>query len=236
MGWHFHCSAPKSDPDAYVAHFNERPVVWMHRENLLDESTSLAHGVWLDDEEVARAGEAGVGVGHCPTSNCYMADGPIRLHDLRNAGAVVSLGTDGSACDHRQDMFEQMKQSIFVQRITTLDPLAATAEEALELATREGARHLGIDAGVLAPGKLADIAVVDMQSVHLQPLNRTVSTLVYAARGSDVAMTIVGGEVIYEDGASTKVDDSEVIAEAQTRSAELITRAGIEPLLTPWRV
>ena len=127
-----------------------------------------------------------------------------------------------------------MKQSILVQRLNTLDPSAATAEQSLEMTTREGARHLGSDAGVLVPGKFADIAVIDLQSVHLQPLNRTISTLVYAARGSDVDMTIVGGEVIYENGASTKVDEAEVIAEAQARSRDLIQRAGLQPLLSAW--
>ena len=233
--WHIHCSAPKSDPDAYVSCYGERPVAWMHRAGLLDERAALSHGVWLDDEEVAHVGAAGAGVAHCPTSNCYMADGAIRMRDLRSAGAVVSLGTDGSACDHRQDMFEQMKQAVFVQRLHTLDPTALRAEEALELATREGARYLGIDAGVIAPGKLADLAVIDLDRVHLQPLNRTISTLVYAARGSDVVMTIVGGEVIYENGASTRVDEGEVIAEARARSAELIERAGLHGLLDPWR-
>lgn len=233
-GWHIHCSAPRSDPDAYVSCYGERPVEWMHRAGLLDGRAALAHGVWLDDNEVARIGEAGAGVAHCPTSNCYMADGALRLRDLREAGAVVSLGTDGSACDHRQDMFEQMKQAVFVQRLTTLDPTASHAEEAFCLATREGARYLGIDAGVIAPGKLADLAVIDLDRPHLQPLNRLVSTLVYAARGSDVVMTIVGGEVIYENGAAVKVDEGEVIAEARARSAELIDRAGLHGLLKPW--
>ena len=233
--WHFHCSAPQTDPAAYVSCYGERPVVWMQRAGILDERAALSHGVWLDDEEVSYIGEAGAGVAHCPTSNCYMADGAIRMGDLRSAGAVVSLGTDGSACDHRQDMFEQMKQAIFVQRLTTLEPTSLRSEEVLELATREGARYLGIDAGVLAPGKLADIAVVDLDRVHLQPLNRTISTLVYAARGSDVVMTIVGGEVIYENGSSTKVDEAEVVAEARARSAELIEKAGLHGLLVPWR-
>ena len=223
--WHFHCSAPQTDPAAYVSCYGERPVVWMQRAGILDERAApLSHGVWLDDEEVSYIGEAGAGVAHCPTSNCYMADGAIRMADLRTAGGVVSLGTDGSACDHRQDMFEQMKQAIFVQRLTTLEPTSLRSEEVLELATREGARYLGIDAGVLAPGKLADIAVVDLDRVHLQPLNRTISTLVYAARGSDVVMTIVGGEIIYENGSSTKVDEAEVVAEAKARSAELIDK------------
>ena len=233
--WHIHCSAPQTDPAAYVSCYGERPVEWMHRAGILDERAAIAHGVWFDDNEVSYVGSAGAGVAHCPTSNCYMADGAIRMKDLRSAGAVVSLGTDGSACDHRQDMFEQMKQAIFVQRLHTLDPIALRSEDALELATREGARYLGIDAGVLAPGKLADIAVVDLERVHLQPLNRTISTLVYAARGSDVVMTIVGGEVIYENGASTKVDEAEVIAEARARSAELIARAALHDLLVPWR-
>ena len=233
--WHIHCSAPQTDPDAYLSCYDERPVHWMHRAGILDERAAIAHGVWFDDDEVTALGEAGAGVAHCPTSNCYMADGAIRMNDLRSAGVTVSLGTDGSACDHRQDMFEQMKQAIFVQRLTTLEPTSLRSEDALELATREGARYLGIDAGVLAPGKLADIAVVDLDRVHLQPLNRTISTLVYAARGSDVVMTIVGGEIIYENGSSTKVDESEVIAEAQARSAELIERAGLHGLLVPWR-
>ncbi len=126
-----------------------------------------------------------------------------------------------------------MKQSVFVQRLHNLDPIASNAQESLELATREGARYLGIDAGILEPGKLADIAVVDVDRVHLQPLNNVIGTLVYAARGSDVVMTIVGGEVIYENGSSTRVDDAEVVAEAKARSSELIDRAGLHGLLTP---
>ena len=233
--WHIHCSAPQTDPAAYVSCYGERPVEWMNRAGILDERAAIAHGVWLDDHEVASIGEAGAGVAHCPTSNCYLADGAIRMNDLRSAGAVVSLGTDGSACDHRQDMFEQMKQAVFMQRLHHLDPTALRSEEALELATRQGARYLGIDAGTLEPGKLADIAVVDLDRVHLQPLNRTIATLVYAARGSDVVMTIVGGEIIYENGTSTKVDEAEVIAEARARSKDLIERAGLENLLKPWQ-
>lgn len=77
--------------------------------------------------------------------------------------------------------------------------------------------------------------MVDLERVHLQPLNRIISTLVYAARGSDVVMTIVGGGVIYENGTSTKVDEAEVITEARARSAELIERAELTGLLVPWR-
>ncbi len=128
-----------------------------------------------------------------------------------------------------------MKQAVLLQRVQTLDPTASTAEEALELATREGAKLLGIDAGVIARSKLADIAVVDFGHPHLTPLHRAVTALVYSAHPSDVVMTIVGGEVIYEGGRCTRVDEAEVMAEAQARAEELIRRAGLERLRIQWR-
>jgi 5-methylthioadenosine/S-adenosylhomocysteine deaminase len=128
-----------------------------------------------------------------------------------------------------------MKMAGLLQRVHALDPTAATAEEALELATREGARYLGIDAGQIAAGRLADLAVIDLQRPHLTPRHRTVSALVYSATPADVVMTIVGGEIVYENGACTRVDQAEVMAEAQGRAADLVRRAGLEGLREPWR-
>jgi 5-methylthioadenosine/S-adenosylhomocysteine deaminase len=235
-GWHTHCSEARADPDIYLEAYGIRPVDWLYGEGLLGEGGTIAHGIWFDDKEVERVGETGTGVSYNPTSNQYLASGSIRLRDLRDAGAIVGVGTDGPGCGHRQDLFEEMKQSILIQRVHTLDPRASTAEEALELATREGARYLGIDAGILAPGKLADVVVVDLQRPHLRPLHRVVSALVYSVRGSDVVMTIVGGEVIYEDGRCIRVNEEAVMAEAQARAGELIARAGFSDLQKPWRV
>ena len=234
-GWHTHCSEARADPDIYLEAYGVRPVEWLYREGLLGRGGTIAHSIWLDDKEVAAIGETSTGVSYNPTSNQYLASGTIRLRDLRGAGAVVGLGTDGPGCGHRQDLFEQIKQAILVQRVQTLDPTVTMAEEAFELATREGARYLGIDAGVLAPGKLADIAVVDLERPHLRPLHRTVATLAYSVRGADVTMTIVGGRVVYEDSRCTTVDEDEVMDEAQRRADELVARAGMEGLLVPWR-
>ena len=124
--------------------------------------------------------------------------------------------------------------SILLQRVHTLEPTASTAEEALELATREGARYLRIDAGQIAVGKLADLAVIDLERPHLIPRHRTVPALVYSATPADVVMTIVGGEVVYADGACTRVDEAEVMAEAQSRAEDLVHRAGLEGMRVPW--
>ncbi len=233
-GWHAHCSEARADPDIYLEAYGIRPIEWLDREGLLGGGGTIAHAIWLDDREVQALGRTSTGVSYNPISNQYLASGVLRLRDLRAAGAVGGLGTDGPGGGHRQDMFEQMKQSMLLQRVHTLDPTSSKVEEAFELATRQGARYLGVDAGVLAEGKLADIAVVDLERPHLMPRNRTVATLAYSARGSDVVMTIVGGEVVYEDGRCTRVDEDEVMAEAQVRAGELTERAGLSALRIPW--
>jgi len=233
--WHTHCSEAAIDPDLYVEEFGIRPVAWLYQEGLLGPEATLAHAIFLDEAEVEACGETHTGIAYNPVSNQYLASGVLRLRDLRSSGAVVGLGTDGPCCNHRQDMFEVMKQAVLLQRVSTLDPTVSNAEEALEMATREGARYVGIDAGVLAVGKLADVVVIDLEQPHLTPHNRTVAAIVYAARGSDVVYTIVGGRIVYEDGSCTLVDEAQVMREATVRSRELIERAGLEPLLVPWR-
>jgi 5-methylthioadenosine/S-adenosylhomocysteine deaminase len=235
-GWHTHCSEAEADPDIYLEAYGIRPIDWLYEEGLLGGGATIAHGIWFDDREVERVGETATGISHCPTSNETLASGVIRLADLRRAGAVVAIGTDGGAAGHRQDMFEEMKCAMMLQRVSELDPTSTPAEVALEMATRDGARYLGIDAGILEEGRLADVAVINLKKPHLRPLHRVVSTLAYAARGSDVAMTIVGGDVVYEDGRATRVDEAEVMAEAQARADELVERAGLSGLRTPWAV
>jgi 5-methylthioadenosine/S-adenosylhomocysteine deaminase len=232
--WHTHCSEAPSDPDYYLKHYGMRPVEWLHREGLLGRDATLAHGIFLSDREVELLGATGTGVAYCPVSHQYIALGVMRLRDLRSAGARVGLGVDG-LCAHRVDMFEQMKSGILLQRVDAADPLASSAEEALELATREGAASMGLEAGVLAPGMLADIAVVNLRAPHLVPRHRVIATLTYAARAADVQMTIVGGEVIYEGGRCTRVDEDAIMDEAQARADELIARAGMSGLRRPWR-
>ena len=179
-------------------------------------------------------GDSQTGVAYCPVSHAYIGLGVMRLSDLRRAGAVVGLGNDG-ASGHRQDLFEQMKQGILLQRLHHQDPTASTGEEAFELATREGARYVGIDAGVIAPSKLADLAVVDLAGIHFAPMHRVLAALVYCARGSDVEMTIVNGQIVFESGRPSKLDARAIRDEAQARAGSLIERAGLSGLMTPWR-
>lgn len=233
-GWHSHCSEAANDPVFYLEEYNTRPVVWLAERGLLGKGATLAHGIFLDDREVELVGDSRTGIAYCPISHQYIALGVMRLRDLLGAGATVGLGLDGGS-GHRLDMFACMKQAVLLQRVHTRNPTESNGEEAIEMATRAGAEYMGIDAGVLAPGKLADLVIVDQSAAHHAPLHRTVASVVYSTGPSDVTHTIVGGEIVFEDGRCTQVDEAAVIEEANGRAADLVARAGLTPLLEPWR-
>jgi 5-methylthioadenosine/S-adenosylhomocysteine deaminase len=233
-GWHTHCSEAAQDPVVYEDAYGIRPVDWLSREGLLGPGTVLAHGIYLDEREIAALGQSGSAVAYCPVSHEYIALGVMPLAALRQAGVRVGLGCDG-ASGHRLDFFDCMKHGVLLQRVHHLDPVASTVEEAIELATREGAQALGLDAGVVAPGKLADLVVVSLDAPHLQPVHRTVATLVHCADPADVAMTIVDGRVVFENGRCTLVDEREAIGAVVERAEHLVRRAGLENLRIPWR-
>lgn len=224
VAWHTHLSAPRDDPEVFKQQHGSRPATWLHQNGLLGPDAILAHATWVDDEEIEALGDTRSAVAHCPLSNFYMPYGVMPLHDLVDAGAAVGLGSDGSCCGHRQDLFENMRLMVLMHRLNTLDPKASSAEEALRVATRGGAAVHGIEAGVLAEGALADIVVVDTTRPHFAPMHDPVAAMVYTARGTDVEMNIVGGEIIVEGGRSTRVDQDDVVSEALARASELAER------------
>lgn len=226
--WHTHCSEGRGDPRSYLDAYGVRPVIWLRDEALLDAHATLAHAIWLDEEEIDSIGTACAGVAHNPVSNAYMASGVMPLRKLRQAGAVIGLGSDGPSAGHRQDLFESMKYTVLAQRIHAEDPTAMRCEEALEIATRNGAELVGVDAGSLAVGKLADVVVVSLDSPSLQPFVHPVAAVVYSARSSDVEMTICGGKIVVEGGHCTLVDEEKAEAEARATSERLLSRTGLE--------
>ena len=187
-----------------------------------------AHCVWVTDAEQALLAERDVKVLHCPSSNLKLGSGLAPVAEMRARGISVSLGADGAACNNRLDMFDEMRLAATIQAVRK-HPGALTARDALWMATREGARALGMPAeiGSIEPGKRADLILVERDRPHLAPDPDPWSTLVYAARGTDVRLTMVDGEILVRDFGLTQQDVAEVTAEARTAAAELASRAGI---------
>jgi len=187
-----------------------------------------AHCVWVDDREQALLAEHDVKVMHCPSSNLKLGSGLAPVVEMRRRGITVSLGADGAACNNRLDMFEEMRLAALIQA-TRREPGALTARDALTMATRDGARTLGLDAeiGSIEPGKRADLVVVDSEELSLIPARDPYSALVYAARGSHVRTTIVDGMVLVDEFRPKHLDLNELRVTARAEARRLADRAGL---------
>ncbi|HEX5474939.1 MAG TPA: 5'-deoxyadenosine deaminase [Vicinamibacterales bacterium] len=187
-----------------------------------------AHCVWVTEAEQQVMAERKVNVLHCPGSNLKLGSGIAPVAAMRARGICVSLGADGAACNNHLDMFGEMRLAATLQAVAR-QPGAVTARDALWMATREGARALGLDAdiGSIAPGKRADLILVDRTAPHTSPDADPFSTLVYASRSTDVRLTIVDGHVLARGGQLADHASDELVAEARTAAKALIARAGL---------
>ena len=198
---HIHAAEAPSEMALVAARHGTTPVRALDRAGMIRPGTLLAHAVHLDDAEIALLAERGVAMAHCPLSNAKLASGAARLCDLRSAGAVTSLGTDGAASGNDLDMFRTMRLAAQMAILASGAPDALPARDVVAMATREGARAAGLGArkGRLTAGMDADLIVVDLSSPHLIPSYDPYSSLVYAAGRSDVAHVMARGRPIVAD-------------------------------------
>lgn len=187
-----------------------------------------AHCVWVTDAEQALLAERDVKVLHCPGSNLKLGSGIAPVAQMRKRGISVSLGADGAACNNRLDMFDEIRLAATLQGVKE-GPGAVTAREAVWMATREGARALGMSSeiGSIELGKRADLILVERDRPHLSPDADPWSTLAYAARGTDVRLTMVDGSILMRDFELSRLDAARIGAEGAEAAADLARRAGI---------
>jgi cytosine/adenosine deaminase-related metal-dependent hydrolase len=187
-----------------------------------------AHCVWVTDREQALLAERDVKVLHCPGSNLKLGSGLAPIAEMRDRGISVSLGADGAACNNRLDMFEEIRLAALIQSVRKA-PGALTARDAMWMATREGARALGLesDIGSIELGKRADLILIDRDRPHLAPDRDVWSTLAFAATGRDVRMTMVDGEVLVDRFELSRLDRHAITADARSAAETLYARAGI---------
>jgi 5-methylthioadenosine/S-adenosylhomocysteine deaminase len=187
-----------------------------------------AHCVWVDEAEQSLMAERDVKVLHCPGSNLKLGSGLAPVVEMRAKGISVSLGADGAACNNHLDMFEEMRLAAVLQSVRH-HPGALTARDAVTMATREGARALGLEReiGSIEVGKKADLILIDRHQPHLALTTDPYSAIVYAARGTDVRTTIVDGQILIDDFRPTRWDPAQIAATAKAEATALAARASL---------
>jgi 5-methylthioadenosine/S-adenosylhomocysteine deaminase len=219
---HTHASENRDEVALIKARTGRRNIDYLADTGLTTHRLCLAHCVWVDEAEQALMAERDVKVLHCPGSNLKLGSGLAPVVEMRAKGISVSLGADGAACNNHLDMFEEMRLAAVLQSVRR-QPGALNARDVVQMATREGARALGLDQeiGSIEVGKKADLILID--AVGPDPY----STIVYASRGTDVRTTIVDGEVLIDDFKPVSWDHAEIAAAARTEAAALARRAGL---------
>jgi 5-methylthioadenosine/S-adenosylhomocysteine deaminase len=208
-----HLSENLPEVEEIQARYGVRPVAHLENLGLLGPQLIADHCVALDEKDMELLAKRDVQVVHNPESNMKLASGIAPVPRLLEMGVNVALGTDGCASNNDLDMMGEMDSCAKLHKVATLDPTALPAATVLRMATRSGARALGLEGrlGELSPGMLADVIVVDFRKPHLTPVYEPASHLVYAAGRADVRHSVIHGRVVMEDRKILTMDIHEVM-------------------------
>ncbi|MDO4754753.1 MAG: amidohydrolase [Parabacteroides sp.] len=197
---HLHLAETEVEVRDALRQFGLTPVRYLHKLGILSPRLILAHGLYVDDDEIRMLADHGVTVVHNPASNMKLASGyRFKYCEMQAAGVRVALGTDGCSSSNNLDMVEAMKLASLLGKAWRKDPEAVTAKEIFRTATASGAEAIGLKSGQIAEGYLADLCLVDLNIPAFAPNHDFVSNLVYAANGSCVDTVICDGKILMQD-------------------------------------
>ena len=200
---HIHVAETQEESGIILKRYGKRPLAFLDELGYLDHKAVFAHGVELNEAEIARLADSQVAIAHNPISNLKLASGIAPVVQLQQAGVPVGIATDSVASNNNLDMFEEGRTAALLQKMKSGDASQFPIETALKALTIEGAKVLGMEdeIGSLEVGKQADFLVIQPQGkIHLQPQENMLSHLVYAVKSSDVDDVYIAGEQVVKDG------------------------------------
>ena len=186
--------------DCTAKNNGQTPPQYLESLGYLDKECLCYHCVHMDKDDLQILADYSASVTTCPSSNIKLASGIAPVFAMQNKGLNIAIGTDGPASNNSLDMFKEMFLVATLSKVSLYDSSVVTARQVLEMATVNGAKALGVNSGEIKVGKNADIILVNTHAPHMQPENNLISNLVYSARGSDVYLTMINGEIKYHDG------------------------------------
>lgn len=213
---HLHAAENATEVATVEVRHGRRPVELLDSLGLLGPDLLIAHAVDLTGPEIAALARTGTSVAHCPVSNLKLGCGIAPVPRLLSAGVTVGLGTDGAVSSNTLDVLGAVRQAALIHKAAG-DPTAVGAEQAVRMATLEGARALGLGdhLGSLEPGKRADLIVLDLNAPQVRPAHNPWSTLAYAAHSADVRDTVVDGRILMRDRVLTTLDEATTLADLE---------------------
>src|SRR5512145_2814861 len=210
--FHIHVAEGRYEGERTLREHGATPIRYLDRLGVLGPRMIGVHCVWLDDEEVELMGARRAGLAYCPGSNMFLGDGITSLPELLGAGVRVGLGTDGGCTNNRLSVFDEMRTCALLQRVRLLDGAAFPAETAFDLGTRSAAALVRLEAGAIAPGRLADLVAIDLAHLSLQPRNDLLKSVVYAMSPEAGTDVWVHGRRVVEHRRLATTSETELVA------------------------
>jgi len=225
LGLHYfiHLAETKGEVDQIKKQYGITPIRHLDQLGILDENTVLVHCVWLNEEDIQIAAQTGAKITLCPESNMKLASGIAPVKEILAKNISVGLGTDSCASNNDLDLFVEMDTFAKLHKVHLSDPTFLPARQVMTLATRGGAKVLGLEnrIGTLAPGKQADIILIDLDQPHLTPFYNA-NLLVYATRGADVSTVIINGRLIMKNRRILTFDMKETMSKVREMADKIM--------------
>ncbi len=225
---HTHAAETAAEEEILLKEKKRRSVAFLRDMGISGARCCFAHGVQASEDEITLLARDKTAVTHCPGSNAKLASGIAPIVQLRRAGVLVGLGADGAPCNNRLDVFAEMRLAALLQKLRH-GAVALPARAIVEMATIDGARCLNWEneIGSLEIGKKADVVAIDLDTPHAYPPNieNIYAQIVYAARSSDVRLTMINGRICFENGQVSGLEFNETMTQVKMELANLLERA-----------
>ncbi len=223
VGLHSHVAESKVQAISGIKRYGKSLTAHLDEIGLLGPDFTVAHGVWLDDDDCRRLGDHGSSVAHNPASNMLLGSGIANARAMLDHKVNLGIGTDGANCSDNQNMYEAMHIASMVSNVRSPDSERwLSTREVVEAATIGSARALGFEKiGRIAPGYKADIVFLDLAAINWIPFNDSTNQLVHTEDGTSVHSVMIGGRMIVENRHLLSVDMARFAAEVETARARL---------------
>jgi 5-methylthioadenosine/S-adenosylhomocysteine deaminase len=212
LPYHIHVAEGRYEREQSMERYGLSPVRFLDSLGVLSERTVMVHCVWVDEDDLALMRDRDVSVVHNPSANAFLGDGIAPVRQMLERRIRVCLGTDGGCTNSRQSVFEEMRMAALMAKAAAADASALGAEATFLMGTARAGQVLGFPIGRIAADHAADLVVIDLDALSVQPARTAPFQIVYSMQPEAIARVIVAGEVIAERGRLTQVDEAEIVA------------------------